>query len=60
MALLGRNYGENGYYEEDSIGEFTKVEDFIEILRIQKEGNLHYHDGMNMNKVDKNEKISLG
>ncbi len=59
MGLLFRNWLEEGYYEEDSMGELTKLEDPADILRAQNEGNLYQHDGMGMTKVNDDEIIDL-
>ena len=59
MSLLFRNWLEEGYYEEDGMGELTKVEDPAKIHELLKEGRLYEHDGMGMTKVNENDIITL-
>jgi hypothetical protein len=51
MGLLFRNWLEEGFYEEDEMGDLTKIEDPIEISKAARKGNLYEHDGMGMNKI---------
>lgn len=50
MTLLFRNWLEAGYYEEDSMGELTRITDLNEIHQARKEERLYYHDGYSLNK----------
>lgn len=59
MSLFFRNWLDEGFYEEDSMGDLTRLEDPIEIHRAQKQGNLYQHDGMGMSKVSESENIDL-
>jgi hypothetical protein len=59
MGLLFRNWLEEGYYEEDSWGDLTRIEDSADILRAQKEGKLYQNDGMATTKVGEDEKLDL-
>ena len=52
MGLLFRNWAENGFYEEDSRGDLTRIEDAADIIRAQKEGRLYEHDDAGMTKVE--------
>ena len=59
MSLLFRNWLEEGYYEEDSMGDLTRIEDPADILRAQQEGKLYQNDGMATTKVSEDENIDL-
>ena len=58
MSLLFRNWLDEGYYEEDSWGDLYRIENPVDILRVQKEGNLYHNDGFTTSKVDENEEIN--
>lgn len=59
MGLLFRNWLDEGYYEEDGMGDLTRIEDPDDILRAQKEGTLYENDGMGTTKVPKDANIDL-
>lgn len=59
MGLLFTNWLEEGYYEEDSMGDLTRIEDPKEILEAQKQGRLYQNDGMATTKVSENENIDV-
>jgi hypothetical protein len=50
MGLLFRNWLEEGYYEEDEMGDLTKIEDPRQIREAANKGTLFHHDGMGMTK----------
>lgn len=52
MSLLFRHWLDEGYYEEDSMGDLTKIDDPIEIRNAEKNGNLYHHDGYSLNKIE--------
>lgn len=51
MSLLFRHWLDEGYYEEDEIGDFTRLDSLSEIEEAAKEGNLYHHDGYSMTKI---------
>ena len=51
MAMLGRNWLEEGYYEEDDYGSFTRLRDVKDILQAQARGVLYENDGMSTTRV---------
>jgi len=57
MGLLFRNWLEEGFYEEDGLGDMSKIEDISEILEAHKKGKLYRHDGMGLSLVRDNEEI---
>lgn len=57
--MLFINWLEPGYYEEDEMGSLTKLEDPIEILEVQKAGNLYENDGMSTSKVHSLDDLNL-
>jgi len=57
MALLFRNWLEEGYYEEDDYGDLTKIDDPTRIIESAKNGTLYENDGMAMTKVHNPEEI---
>lgn len=59
MGLLFRNWLDEGYYEEDGMGDLTRIEDPKEILEAQKQGRLYQNDGMATTKVSEDENISV-
>jgi hypothetical protein len=59
MGLLFRNWLDEGYYEEDGMGDLTRIEDPADILRAQKEGTLYHNDGMATTQVYEDEKLDL-
>lgn len=59
MSLLFRNWLEEGYYEEDSMGDLTKLDDIEKVIEAKKSGNLYYHDGYSLGKVDDNENLDF-
>ena len=59
MGLLFRNWLDEGYYEEDSWGDLTRIEDPDRILEAQKEGKLYQNDGMATTRVGEDEKLDL-
>lgn len=50
MSLLFRNWLEEGFYEEDSMGDLTQISDPNEIYEARKNGTLYYHDGYSISK----------
>ena len=59
MSLLFRNWLEEGYYEEDSMGDLTKLDDIEKVIEAKKDGKLYYHDGYSIGKVDDNENLDF-
>jgi hypothetical protein len=59
MSLFFRNWLEEGYYEEDSFGDLTRIEDLDEIFQAQKAGILFHNDGIATTQVYEDEKIDL-
>ena len=49
MGLLFRNWLDEGYYEEDSWGDLTRIEDPDRILEAQKEGKLYQKEDVQVN-----------
>jgi len=52
MGLLFSNYLDAGYYEEDSMGDITRLNTPDEIYNARKNGNLYEHDGFGLTKCD--------
>jgi hypothetical protein len=50
MTLLFRNWLEEGYYEEDGLGDLTKIEESKDIYEAFNNGTLYEHDGLAMTK----------
>lgn len=48
MSLLFRNWLDEGFYEEDEMGDLTKLESPEDIFRAARSGTLYEHDGMGM------------
>ena len=59
MSLLFRNWLDKGYYEEDSWGDLTRLEDPADIHRAKKAGTLYENDGMATTKVPEDAKLDL-
>jgi len=59
MSLLFRNWLEEGFYEEDSMGDLTKLDDMEKIIESKKLGNLYHHDGYSLEKVNDNENLDF-
>ncbi|MFA5207283.1 MAG: hypothetical protein WC428_01250 [Candidatus Paceibacterota bacterium] len=59
MSILFRNWLEEGYYEEDSWGNLTRIEDPDRIFQAQKEGTLYHNDGMATTQVYLGDKLDL-
>ena len=59
MSLLFRNWLEEGYYEEDSWGDLTRIEDPEDIRRARNSGTLYENDGMCTTKVPDDTKPDL-
>jgi hypothetical protein len=58
MGLLFGNYLEEGFYEKDSYGTFTKLTNYKDILKAQQNNNLYENDGVATTYVDKDADIS--
>ena len=58
MGLLFGNYLEEGFYEKDSYGTFTKLINYKDILKAQQNNNLYENDGVATTYVDKDTDIS--
>lgn len=58
MSLLFRHWLDEGYYEEDAMGDLTKIEDPVEIRSVKKDGNLYHHDGYSLSKITDESEIS--
>jgi hypothetical protein len=58
MGLLFDNYLEEGFYEKDSYGTFTKLTSYKDILKAQQNNNLYENDGVATTYVDKDADIS--
>ncbi len=54
MGLFFRNWLEEGFYEEDSQGDLTKITDPEVIKEAASNGTLHEHDGISMSKKNLN------
>jgi hypothetical protein len=52
MGMLFRNWLEEGFYEEDEMGDLTKIDDPRRIREAANSGKLYHHDGMGMSKSD--------
>ena len=59
MSMLFRNWLDEGYYEEDSWGDLTRLENPQDIRRAQKNGNLYHHDGYCMSKSSDDENLNI-
>jgi len=59
MSMLFRNWLDEGYYEEDSWGGLTRIEDPQDIRRAQKNGKLYHHDGYCMTKSSDDENLNI-
>ena len=59
MGLFHRNWLEEGFYEEDSQGDLTKLTDPKEIKDAAKRGKLYEHDGIGMSLWQQNETNKL-
>lgn len=61
MGLFNRHWLDEGYYEDDGYGDFTKIDESdINMLSGKYRNDLYYHDGYSLNKVnniDKDEEI---
>jgi hypothetical protein len=57
--MLFRNWLDEGYYEEDSWGGLTRIEDPQDIRRAQKNGKLYHHDGYCMTKSSDDENLNI-
>lgn len=51
MSMLFRNWLDEGYYEEDSWGDLTRLDNVDDIQAAAARGTLYEHDGMGMTKV---------
>lgn len=51
MSMFFRNWLDKGYYEEDSWGELTRLDNVADIQAAASKGTLFEHDGMGMTKV---------
>ena len=59
MSLLFRNWLDEGFYEEDSRGDLTRLEDPAEIREAQLAGNLYEADGLGLSKVNEYDDIDI-
>lgn len=51
MGIFFRNWLDEGFYEEDSMGDLTRIEDWREIKIAEAKGALFVHDGMGLSKA---------
>ena len=51
MSMFFRNWLEEGYYEEDSWGDMTRLDNVADIQAAASKDTLFEHDGMGMSKV---------
>ena len=59
MGLLFNNWLDEGYYEEDGMGDLTHITDIKDILKAQQKGSLYHNDGMGTTKVGENDTITI-
>lgn len=60
MSLFFRNWLDEGYYEEDSSGDLTRLEDPKDIRNAQKKnGTLYHHDGFSFGKAADDELLNI-
>ncbi len=59
MSMLGWNWLDEGFYEEDSWGDLTRIEDKELILEAHKNGSLYRNDGYTTDKIDKNVDLNI-
>ena len=59
IRLLFRNWLDEGYYEEDSWGDLTRIEEPEDIRRAKNAGTLYENDGMATTKVPEDAKLDL-
>jgi hypothetical protein len=52
MGMLFRNWLEEGFYEEDEMGDLTRIDEPRQIREAANRGTLYHHDGMGMSKSD--------
>ena len=52
MGLLFRNWLEEGFYEEDSLGDLTRLYKTEDILDAYNNNCLYQHDGLGLSKVN--------
>lgn len=53
MSIFGRNWLEEGYYEDDGYGDLNKIDESdINMLSTKYRKDLYYHDGYTLNKVN--------
>lgn len=57
MSILGHNWLSEGYYEEDSWGDLSRIEEKDKIIEARKSGILFRSDGYSTSKVDDSEEI---
>jgi hypothetical protein len=57
--MFFRNWLDEGYYEEDSWGDLTRLEDPQDIRRAQKNVSLYHHDGYSMSKSSDDENLNI-
>ena len=59
MSLFFRNWLDEGYYEEDSSGDLTRLEDPKDIRNAQRNGTLYHHDGFSFGKAADDELLNI-
>lgn len=59
MSMFFRNWLDEGFYEEDSRGDLTRLEDPAEIHEAKRAGTLYEHDGMGLTKVNEYDDIDI-
>ena len=59
MSLFFRNWLDEGYYEEDSSGDLTRLEYPEDIRNAQINGTLYYHDGFSFGKAGDDELLNI-
>lgn len=52
MSILGSSWLEEGYYEQDSYGDKTRLTTKEEIKNAFMEGKLYHHDGYGLTKIE--------
>jgi hypothetical protein len=59
MSMFGRNWLNEGFYEEDSWGDLTRIEDKEQIIDAQKNGKLYRNDGYSTDHINENDELNL-
>ncbi len=56
MSIFGRNWLEEGFYEDDGYGDLTRIDESnINMFSKKHRKDLYYHDGYSITKLNDSE-----